>query len=90
MRDILKINRWLAQSLAVLNAFVGGFIILLAFGIGASTQSPGLFIVSMIAGGLAAVLLCGLMAVFVEIRRELADIRELLASQAVAHHPHMM
>jgi hypothetical protein len=71
-------NKFLASGLATMNAFVA-FILIVAGALGGLAQAgvPGLF-VGLLGAGVLSVILCGILAIFIQMHEELILIREAL------------
>ena len=83
-------NKFLASSIGYLNGFLAVAIILMSgFGLRNAAQAQGAtleaangaLLFGLLLGLVLAVMLCGVLAVFVEIRREVVAIREAVAKQ---------
>jgi hypothetical protein len=82
-------NKWLANAVANLNGFIAGSIILIGVLAGVGSGNALVFVTSTLTGVVIAVMLCGLIAVFVDIRDELVRIRkgETAADSGPGYHP---
>jgi hypothetical protein len=82
-------NRFLASSIGYLNGLLAVIIILaggfgarsMALSAGAVDAAGAALIGGLLLGLVVAVLLCGVLAIFVDIRREVVAIRELLSKE---------
>ena len=74
MRWHEKINRWLASSVSELNAFLACMIVVavtLTVGNAINNSLLG-FVFGIVAGAFVAVLVCGILAILIDIRNSLA------------------
>jgi hypothetical protein len=69
-------NKVLADGVGALNGFFAAVIILIGFLAGIHGGTPEAVVTCTIIGFLVAVMLCGLIALFVDIRNELVRIRK--------------
>ena len=70
-------NRLLAEGVKFLNAALAGIFVLVGT-IAGGQRSEGYAIIGGVIGFAVAVMVCGLLALFIEIRSELIRIREAL------------
>ncbi len=72
-------NKFLADAIGTLNGVMAGVIMVLGIWVGVNyfDSYPVLIIIAPVLGLLSAIMLCGLLAIFVEIRNILQETLEL-------------
>ena len=71
-------NRFLANAIARVNAFVAIIIITVSVVVGIASNNISVLLLSILCGVIGAIFTCGLIALFVDMRDELVQIRAIL------------
>ncbi len=80
LKKEIQLNKWLANSLGGINALLAVGIILFGGAAGSSMGGEAGFIVGAIFGAVFAVLVCGFLAIILEIRTQLIEANKHLGA----------